>query len=62
MTKNKIELSKVSILEKKRKYKSSITYLPLDGCMHDSAGKFGMDNWTREAEEGRVEGKEYEEA
>jgi hypothetical protein len=28
--------------------------------MKDSAGKFGMDNWTREAEEGRVEGKEYE--
>jgi len=30
--------------------------------MNDSAGKFGMDNWTREAEAGRVKEKEYEEA
>src|SRR6266516_2880184 len=30
--------------------------------MNDSAGEFGMDNWTREAEAGRVKEKEYEDA
>src|SRR5437870_4597922 len=28
--------------------------------IHDSAGKFGMDNWTREAEAGRVKEKDHE--
>ena len=27
------------------------------GCMNDSAGKFCPDKWTREGEEGKVEGK-----
>src|SRR6266566_3975452 len=31
------------------------------GCMNDSAGKFCPDKWTREKEEGRVEGKGHEE-
>src|SRR6266513_6078510 len=29
-------------------------------CMNDSAGKIGMDNWTREAEAGRVKEKDHE--
>src|SRR6266704_4972271 len=28
---------------------------------HDSAGKFCLDKWTRQREEGRVEGKAHEE-
>jgi hypothetical protein len=32
------------------------------GCRKDSAGKFGIDNWTRRGEEGRVEETGHEEA